>query len=492
MTLLCKPGASAQIAPVSPWAPDSAITPQLKFARSNDHITLSWKLSPFEFGLSARHSLPGTNQMSLWQKQQTFVEGEANVTLQMTNTQEFFKLTKTGWDFGAVRPLFEFGVFYGVSLQIGNGQPMTITGPVHVNGNAYIDPDSELVFGQQVTATGGIYFGRSPEDGRPGPYGTVQYLGGRASNVVSLVMNIGTNNTPVNLREILNPSPVGESTNSLMGRHRYFNQADLIITMTSTGATATTGVPFGRNFTLHTSHVNRFLSTNETFTDARENKLVHPMNIDIGKLREWVLTNTFRFGGRYASSIYMLDQRTMPSNHLAAVRVKNGRRLPPSGLTIATARPLYVWGDYNQNFVGHLGTTNTASTFPASLAADAITILSPNWLDARSTEDLTARVASPITVNAALLSGIVENSTTGSGGGVANFPRLLEAWGGNVTFTYNGAMAVLFASQYAVGPWGGPNVYDPPVRNWNLDQNFRNPAKLPPLSPLVGVLAPAE
>jgi hypothetical protein len=151
---------------------------------------------------------------------------------------------------------------------------------------------------------------------------------------------------------------------------------------------------------------------------------------------------------------------------------------------VATARPLYVLGDYNQYNPTNLGTTNTSTTRPASLVADAITILSDNWSDANSGADVSARIATKTTVNAAFLTGVVETTLGQYSGGMENFPRFLETWG-PVVITYNGSMVKMFPSLYATNAWGKNNVYTPPTRNWSYDLNFDDPTKLPPKTPSV-------
>jgi len=183
------------------------------------------------------------------------------------------------------------------------------------------------------------------------------------------------------------------------------------------------------------------------------------------------------------SSVYVLDRRTLPGTQLAAVRLRNGTTLPEKGLTVASARPLYVLGNYNQTNSANMHTTNTASTRPASLVADAVTLLSVNWDDANSVNGLDSRVAKPTTVNAAILTGVVETTKGKYSGGMENFPRFLEKWGLANTLTYNGSMVKMFPSQYATGTWRTTGVYDPPKRNWAYDLNFNDPAKLPPLTP---------
>jgi hypothetical protein len=95
-------------------------------------------------------------------------------------------------------------------------------------------------------------------------------------------------------------------------------------------------------------------------------------------------------------------------------------------------------------------------------------------------------VAGATTVNAAFLTGVVETTLGQYSGGMENFPRFLETWTG-IPFTYNGSMVKMFPSLYATNVWSGigyaNHYYDPPVRNWAFDTNFRDPNKLPPLTP---------
>jgi len=230
-----------------------------------------------------------------------------------------------------------------------------------------------------------------------------------------------------------------------------------------------------------------------SFTDARESKVVRPIDINVAVFTEWSQTNrTVRLalGSNEVSSVYVLDQRTLPGSQLSAVRVVNGIKLPSRGLTIATARPLYVQGHYNNTNSAYLGTTNTYASRPASFVADAITVLSGNWKDANSTLAVGSRNATPTTINAAFLTGVVETTSGKYSGGMENFPRFLETWGLNNPLTYNGSMVKMFPSLYATNAWGKSDVYAPPKRNWAYDVSFNDPNKLPPLTP--GVLAVAR
>ena len=119
----------------------------------------------------------------------------------------------------------------------------------------------------------------------------------------------------------------------------------------------------------------------------------------------------------------------------------NGSQLPPAGLTVATPQPVYVLGNYNIQTNGTAtdappATTNTTYTVPAALMGDAVTILSSTWSDSYgSGTALSSRpVNSDDTVNAAMMVGIVPSVTVSGtkhfSGGLENYLRLLEDWGG--------------------------------------------------------------
>jgi len=429
----------------------------------------------------------------------------------------------------ATIPIFQFAIFYGMDMEISCGQPFNVTGRVHSNGQLYVCPDNALTFWSDVTAVGDIQFRRAPGDSRSPPSGSVTYKKAHDSRASSMNLPIGTNNTPEAVRAIIEVPPPTEDPNSPMGKQRYYNKADLILkvsdvivtnTSFSTNITystntvggkkvVTTNIVISTNITLRTNIIVsgksgaannystivptnfllNFITLTNSFKDWRESKTVVPIDVDIGKLR----TNTALFGalGKPVNQLYVEDARTVSVNtntQLQAVRLINGATLPTNGLTVATARPLYIQGHYNAPTITEQGTTNTLNTRPASVAADAITILSTAWTDKNSTNSLSARVAAPTTVNAAFLAGIVPTTNYNYySGGAENFPRFLETWTSQ-TFTYNGSMVVMFPSRYATSRWGLANVYSPPPRNWAFDLNFMNANKLPPGTPSISTL----
>jgi hypothetical protein len=165
----------------------------------------------------------------------------------------------------------------------------------------------------------------------------------------------------------------------------------------------------------------------------------------------------------------------------------------PAPLTIATDQPLYSQGDWN-----------IFDKQPASLLADAITVLSNSCL---ATADTAASASDPkrlsgqlncgkltglnaataTTINAAFLA---RTSVSGGsyGGGLNNYMTVLESWSG-INMTYRGSFVSLGTPQETNGVYvtgGGTNPYgNPPNRIWAYETDFDTFSKLPPLSPRI-------
>jgi hypothetical protein len=382
-------------------------------------------------------------------------------------------------------PIFQFGMYSSDDMEISCGQPFLIDGPVHSNGSLYVEPDNVMSFAMTVSAVKAILFQREPLDTRGPPSGSVVYLKGAVSNAPSLNLPIGATNSPQAVQQIIMPPPLGEDPASTIGRLRYYNQSDMIINISAKAVTASSGRFNSFGTIIPTNELALFVKTNNSFSDARESKTVWPLDINVGMLTTWSATNQnlrVALGQRDVSSIYVNDTRSGSAATLPAVRVSNGLLLPSLGLTVATSQPIYVWGNYNQANAANLNTTNTTTTKPASLVGDAVTILSPAWTDANSGNAVASRVATSNTVNAAILAGSVYTTLGHYSGGMENFQRFLENWS-TATYTYNGSLVKMFASANATNVWGKANVYNPPTRAYYFDFNFKDAAKLPPLTP---------
>jgi len=399
-------------------------------------------------------------------------------------------------------PVFQFAIFYSMDLEINPGAQMTVTGKVHSNADIYAAPVVGLRFLDDVAATGKVKFYRHPDDPTEGTkvMPVFEDDDGYVENVSSLTLPISSNNSPAAVQGILDVPPFNEPYQSLEGKQRYYNNCDLIVSVTHTNVLVQTGR--WNNMETVNPDVNpgltnasySFVKTNASFYDGREKKWTLTTDIDVNAMRNW-MANGSTGGqvndlakstlGRELASIYVDDRRSA-AGKLTVARVVNGRYLPNSGLTVATSRPLYVKGHFNAPDTSP-GSTNTTATKPASLVGDAITVLSGDWSDANSGTPMNK--ACDTTVNAAFLAGIVPTTnyfgTKHYSGGVENFPRLLEDWRSR-SLTYNGSMVIMFPSRFATGFWVQTGTYyHAPTRRWAFDLNFLDYRKLPPATPQV-------
>lgn len=208
------------------------------------------------------------------------------------------------------------------------------------------------------------------------------------------------------------------------------------------------------------------------------------------------------------------------------VRLMNGQVLPgiydtttPSntrGFTLASENGVYVQGNYNATGVSNVPAPpantlyseflpyNTALHIPASVVADAVTILSNNWKDAQSFYSAVTspysesmRPATTTTMRFAMISGDTITSLSASpnqgggdlrlNGGVHNFKRFLEDWdpaAGLQRLDYTGSLINLYNSRNNNGTFKCcTTVYSPPRRNWVFDATFLDPNRIPPGTP---------
>lgn len=163
------------------------------------------------------------------------------------------------------------------------------------------------------------------------------------------------------------------------------------------------------------------------------------------------------------------------------------------GLSIATNGPVYTIGHVNAdgNFsTGGASAIDSANEKPMSISGDTFTILSENWIDRRkySAENSTSnRPATNTEVSAAVLTGLMPSklgdTSSGSSGGVHNFPRFLEKWSSR-TLRLRSSLVAMFQSEVHTKPM--PNdygkYYSPPNRNFGFNDNFRN-GNYPPGTP---------
>jgi hypothetical protein len=413
-------------------------------------------------------------------------------------------------------PIFQFAIFYNRDLEFTWAAPLIINGRVHANGPIYtgVSSSSSLTFNSLVTTAvtkSKKSLGSYLVSNMTGPE---TYTGGYTTNVPTMSLPIGTNNaSDAAIREILNVPPDGEDVNSQLGQQRYYNKPGTMVLLVSNTivtaivkSSANDSSPIiltSTNSPLGVSNSFPFLSLTNTFIDQRENsKVVNVTQINMDRLKSWASTNVSiatKFPSDNPFSIlYVNDQRNNGAAPLNAVRLVNGTNLPSFGtssnvgFTVATPQPLYILGNYNVPVAADAGTTNTSHTVPASVVSDALTILSANWSDAKSFGSYGSKNnPQNTTINAAILTGVVYTTGTDSttfSGGVHNLPRLLENWTG-YTLTLNTSIVNLYNSVSATNQFQVPgNYYNAPNRQFSFDVNFTDPAKLPPGTPMLGVM----
>ena len=415
---------------------------------------------------------------------------------------------------------------------------MSITGNLQTNGSLYTGGNgsvNNLTINGKTTYTGnwnqlGAW---APTDtfhsGTPCPPNFPNYYPSFAGwmfpvdyNTLSSLMNatMSTNpNTADGYREIIERPRSGYTDtmvptnygNYTCPSQRMWNQAGvkILITTNATTPASTTVQIYDAAGTLCTAGsanstdkaiYNTFssaITTNYSLTDGRESNTLLVSHLDISKI-----VTALSSGGTLANSgcniIYITD--TTANSGISAsgttnpaglanrgIEIVNGYKVPGGGLTIVSDNPVYICGDFNDNTTNSPGSVpsnvgagapsyaNGYTVQPCSIMADAITVLSNSWTDAKSSMALSSRLATNTTINCAFVAGIV---TSGAGftysGGLENYTRYLEDWNRNSNmFTYYGSMVELFQSKQASGVWQGPgNYYMQPTREWYLDNRF--------------------
>jgi hypothetical protein len=179
------------------------------------------------------------------------------------------------------------------------------------------------------------------------------------------------------------------------------------------------------------------------------------------------------------------------------------------GFTVASEEPAYILGNYNASDAAGFANPHASS----AVIADTVTLLSKNWNNEQSMfnpRSATGTASCPATASLASAAGngsgrqscttsyrvaiasgksvpFAHPTTTGNDfgtdGGVHNFLRYLEEWGGQIS-NYEGSLVSLYFAQYGVGAFKCCNmVYTPPGRNYAFDTDFTDPSKMPPGTP---------
>ena len=412
---------------------------------------------------------------------------------------------------------WNYAIFFNDLLEVNPGAPMTITGWVHTNNNLYTGM-SDLTFNSRVDFVDdwadGTAWAPGDNDHPPATPAAPSYSASdppvRGPSQEVFAIDVSTinaqNNTNLTPAQVYSQLIAPGTTNSAFGANSYYNQASIKIivnasdqvTMYDYSNNVISASSTGNDLALYKAF-NAAITTGTTIQDNRQGATVRLVQINMSTITSALSAKTASNNGTYAGTligmgfngiIYASDSSgTSSPSSTRGIELTNGASMPSGGLTVVSNNGIYIQGDYNTGQTGSATTpantanngtgSNVASGYteqPSAVIGDAIMILSNAWTNSNSTSTLTSRMASPTTVNAAIVSGNVPTGSGGSGansysGGAENFPRFLEDWAGQ-EFTYYGSMVELFQSQQFTGYWGSSNVYDPPNRNWNFDTLF--------------------
>ena len=400
---------------------------------------------------------------------------------------------------------------YKDDLEIHPGPTFVVTGDVHTNGNLYT-AHSTLTLNGTTTYSGSWDVDFMPGDNQhqsdvpaspswgagnpPSQEQSETPFGVSATNYHKLIDAGVTSSDPLYNYAYSNPANYAvKVTIDASNNVKVYNSAGTDITNKNGN-----GNPDYQLATLMKSAV----TVNQTINDNRQgsasgNSSVRVATVDIGVITDGLKSSTYNKVDLSSNPvIYIADISADPTDATKqrGIRLKNGSILPDGGLTVASANPVYIQGDFNTGANGSNlppsdttpDSTNAPSANPASpttpdytrkpaaVIADAVTVLSNSWSDANSANS----TASNTTVNTAIIAGIVPSGNGYYSGGAENFPRFLENWGSK-TLTYYGSMIELYKSEQATGHWGAANVYSPPNRAWYFDTKFLSnpPAGVP-------------
>ena len=397
---------------------------------------------------------------------------------------------------------WNYAIFYVDDLEIHPGAPMSVTGWVNTNGTLYTAHNT-LSFLSKVSYSNDWSVNFKPGDSRLGtetpttptwvsnlpPFrDQSQQPFGLDSTQIFNTTDASANND--SYRELIETPQTGSDP---LSSSRYYNQADVKILVNSagtptyynsSGAVISASSAAGSNNLKLYQAFSAATTIGTTITDKREGVTVRLIDVDVSVLNAKLTA----VGAPAFNGIAYISDQSANATTKRAVRLKNGATIGmANGLTVATDNGMYIQGDYNTGRTGSSEPPSNTGTAtqpyvtgytrkPCAVLADAVTILSNSWNDSNSSSGISSRVASPTTVNTAIVSGIVATTGTAASpstysGGAENFPRFLEDWSSK-TFTYSGSMVELFPSQQFNTQWGGSNVYNPPTRRWYFDTNF--------------------
>lgn len=379
-------------------------------------------------------------------------------------------------------PTFQYFIFYDNDLEILPGPNMTLTGKVHSNNDIYMDSDNTLTIDSfYVQCAGDIYNRR--KDSSAQPNGDVSIRVTKPGAPAYELMD-GLDST--------SPNWISESTARWNGTVRSAAHGITKRTAPSVGSIQPDGyyssqadikivndelIKGGQVLTENIDYPVGAISTSNTLYNAREDKYIETVNIDLKKLAGYAPGDppgNPSFSNNLPSDglLYATKGDASPFSQ-PGIRLINGQEIYRNGgLTVVSNDPIYIQGDYN-----------TVSGKPACVICDSLNILSNKWNDSNKSPGALPKATST-TVNCAAIAGVDTTTSGDYNGGLENYPRLHENWSGK-QLSIKGSFVSLWESSIATGEWvyGSPQ-YTAPVRKWEYDETFNNMTNLPPFTPM--------
>ena len=389
-------------------------------------------------------------------------------------------------------PMFQFVAFYDKDLEVLPGPTMNLSGPIHTNGDLYLNAGNELNISGQVTSVGDLYRGRKNDSSCSSNDVTVlDPVSARAiypsCSTRTLVSEayladwngmVQTGVSPVSV-----PAPAAFEA---AAGGEYWDNSDIRVMLKldasdnpdfsesvtaveiqnvdgsvdeeatdnlNTCAGQIENIPGGQPGSFYP------VGTSNSFQNHREGALIRMLEVDVRGLFDCIYNinqsagDGFLLGGKLLSDdtegglvIYLgIDgPNDTTINNYYAVRIRNHDELQSSigiapdviGTTFVSDQAFYTSGNFN-----------SVNKIPAAILADTFNPLSENW-NFSDPSSFGSRNASNTTFNGAILAGTdVTGGVEGSGGqdsgsyngGFENYPRFSENWSGD-TFTYRGSL----------------------------------------------------
>jgi len=444
-------------------------------------------------------------------------------------------------------PLFQFAAFYNKDLEILPGPAMTLSGPIHTNGDLYLFSDgNSLTISGQVTTSGSLYRGRKNNNTcnnspvrvyDPTTARTLLATCPTRTLVSASLLPPFNGMIQTGVPQVTVPQP---EVFDVDAEALYWKKADLRIVLNvdasnnPTGATpmqvlnsdltvnavGTAAINSNVTCPMRAGSLSPTVVRNLTMYNFREAANIRLLDVDMGNLLDclhrtsWFGTGkvlsensegglVFHFTVRGPNSSPALDANSMPiTANRYGVRIYNAQELrstvagapTPIGLTVVSDQAMYVMGNYN-----------SVNKKPAAVMADTINLLSNAWnntsgvpatpapanrgRDATSNSALANRLAIATTYNTAFLAGTDSTGnaegTTGQNGA---YNGGLENYPRLHENWANQTLTyrgsfVSLGRPRRVRGSWGSQSYGAPPRDWNYDTSFNNAANLPPITP---------